>query len=363
MKHSSKVYHITKGDFWNAGDLATNKVMGYDKSRVMSLSLGTLDIANSDCSFNSEHVELLRGELISEFQQMTLNCIVHNDNIVIVKLSPNIDIEIDVKLSIKSAKCKDFENGVVPSCNSASYDYVCRKSLNNCTDNAMSWKSEVRLFGKIVLFDNGCLVTEKLEHNDGILFNSIKLGAGGNTKGATTDREMFNMDDLNNDGIKSFFNLEESDMDFVFKVNFTSSFLVSQVFSRRMLNRDASIINISSMSAYSSMTKVLGYSAAKSAINSLTQWMATYFAKAGIRVNAIAPGFFTTEQNKALLFNEDGSLSARSNKIINGILMGRFGDAKKFLGAVLWLADSNSSRYVTGIIVPIDGGYNAYSGV
>ena len=188
-------------------------------------------------------------------------------------------------------------------------------------------------------------------------------GAGGNTKGAITDNETFDVDDLNIDGIKSFFNIEESDMNFVHKLNFSSSFLVSQVFAKRMINGDASIINISSMSAFSPLTKVLGYSAAKAAINSLTQWMATYFASAGIRVNAIAPGFFATDQNRALLFNEDGSLSARSSKIIKGIPMGRFGHAKELIGTVMWLADSNLSAYVTGVIVPIDGGYSAYSGV
>lgn len=185
-------------------------------------------------------------------------------------------------------------------------------------------------------------------------------GAGGNHPDAITSEEKFKEVDAK----QSFFDLEESGFSHVFEKNFTGSFLVSQVFGRELLKRDSSVIlNISSMSAYAPLTKIPAYSAAKAAINNFTMWMAVHFAETGLRVNAIAPGFFLTTQNKELLLNEDGSHNARSEKIMTSTPMKRFGTPNDLLGAMLWLVDDTYSGFVTGITVPVDGGFRAYSGV
>ncbi|MFA6867046.1 MAG: SDR family oxidoreductase [Clostridia bacterium] len=185
-------------------------------------------------------------------------------------------------------------------------------------------------------------------------------GAGGNNAKATTSIEFHNEMEENS---KSFFELDKSGVDFVFNLNFMGTFLVTQVFAEDMVGNKGNIINISSMNAFTPLTKIPAYSAAKAAISNFTQWLAVYFAKSDIRVNAIAPGFFATNQNKALLFNEDGSLTARSNKILSNTPMGRFGEPEELLGTLEWLTDNEKSGFVTGIVVPIDGGFSAYSGV
>ncbi|WP_221567037.1 SDR family oxidoreductase [Alkalihalobacillus sp. TS-13] len=185
-------------------------------------------------------------------------------------------------------------------------------------------------------------------------------GAGGNHPDAITDSEKH--EDIEKE--KSFFDLDENGFKSVFDSNFTGSFLASQVFGRALLKAESpAILNISSMSAYSPMTKVPAYSAAKASINNFTMWMAVHFAEAGLRVNAIAPGFFLTTQNRKLLLNEDGSHTARSEKIITGTPMKRFGKPEDLLGTMLWLADESYSSFVTGTTVPVDGGFMAYSGV
>lgn len=185
-------------------------------------------------------------------------------------------------------------------------------------------------------------------------------GAGGNHPDAITAVETFGEE---TEG-KSFFDLEENGFSRVFASNFTGSFLASQVFGKELLKQEAPVIlNISSMSAYSPMTKVPAYSAAKSAINNFTMWMAVHFAEQNLRVNAIAPGFFLTEQNRDLLKNPDGSLTPRSGKIMSATPMKRFGKPEDLIGTMLWLVDENYSGFVTGITVPVDGGFMAYSGV
>ncbi|MFE4240083.1 SDR family oxidoreductase [Peribacillus butanolivorans] len=185
-------------------------------------------------------------------------------------------------------------------------------------------------------------------------------GAGGNHPDAITAPEKYGEDV---DG-KSFFDLDENGFSQVFASNFTGTFLASQVFGKALLQVEAPVIlNISSMSSYSPMTKVPAYSAAKASINNFTMWMAVHFAEEGLRVNAIAPGFFLTKQNRGLLLNEDGSLTARSNKIITATPMKRFGQPEDLLGTLLWLVDESYSGFVTGITVPVDGGFMAYSGV
>ncbi|MFU2015761.1 SDR family oxidoreductase [Peribacillus butanolivorans] len=185
-------------------------------------------------------------------------------------------------------------------------------------------------------------------------------GAGGNHPDAITAPEKYGEDV---DG-KSFFDLDENGFSQVFASNFTGTFLASQVFGKALLKVEAPVIlNISSMSSYAPMTKVPAYSAAKASINNFTMWMAVHFAEEGLRVNAIAPGFFLTKQNRDLLLNEDGSLTARSNKIITATPMKRFGQPEDLLGTLLWLVDESYSGFVTGITVPVDGGFMAYSGV
>lgn len=185
-------------------------------------------------------------------------------------------------------------------------------------------------------------------------------GAGGNHPDAITDVETA----VDATVGKSFFDLEQEGFDRVFSTNFTGSFLASQVFGRELLKQNHPVIlNISSMSAYSPMTKVPAYSAAKAGINNFTMWMAVHFAEKGLRVNAIAPGFFLTTQNKDLLTNPDGSLTPRSEKIMAGTPMKRFGKPADLVGTVLWLVDESYSGFVTGITVPVDGGFMAYSGV
>lgn len=188
-------------------------------------------------------------------------------------------------------------------------------------------------------------------------------GAGGNNPKGTTTNDYFDMTDVENPDVKSFFDLDGSGVDFVFKLNFLATFLTTQVFARDMVERGGNIINISSMNAFRPLTRIPAYSGAKAAVSNFTQWLAVHFAKAGIRVNAIAPGFFVTNQNRTLLFNPDGTPSARAEKILRGTPMGRFGEAKELMGTMLWLSDDEKAGFVTGIVVPIDGGFSAYSGV
>lgn len=189
-------------------------------------------------------------------------------------------------------------------------------------------------------------------------------GAGGNNPRATTDDEFFDQTKFGFENNKSFFDLDPAGFNFVFGLNFTGTLLPTQVFARDMIDKPGSVIlNISSMNAFTPLTKIPAYSAAKAAVSNFTQWLAVHFAKIGIRVNAIAPGFFSTAQNAALLWNEDGTPTPRTHKILNNTPMGRFGEPEELIGSVLWLLDNQSSGFVTGVIVPIDGGFSAYSGV
>ena len=186
-------------------------------------------------------------------------------------------------------------------------------------------------------------------------------GAGGNNPRATTDNEYQHEA---KEGQKTFFDLDQSGIDFLFKLNFQGTLLPTQVFAKDMVERKSgNILNISSMNAYIPLTKIPAYSGAKAAISNFTQWLATHFAGSGIRCNAIAPGFIVSAQNKALLFNEDGTPTARSGKILNGTPMGRFVDSNELLGGMLFLTDDKFASAVNGVILPIDCGFAAYSGV
>lgn len=188
-------------------------------------------------------------------------------------------------------------------------------------------------------------------------------GAGGNNPRATTDKEYYEAGDIDAD-TKSFFDLEQSGVEFVFNLNFIGTLLPTQEFARDMVDKkECNIINISSMNAYTPLTKIPAYSGAKAAVSNFTQWLAVHFSKTGIRVNAIAPGFFSTKQNEKLLWNADGTPTARTGKILAATPMGRFGEMEELTGAVLFLLNEKAASFITGVVIPIDGGFSAYSGV
>jgi len=190
-------------------------------------------------------------------------------------------------------------------------------------------------------------------------------GAGGNHPKATTTRENLELEDFDraDPEVTSFFDLDEAGMRFVFDLNLLGTVIPSQVFARQMVGRKGCcILNISSMNAFRPLTRIPAYSAAKAAVSNFTQWLAVHFAPVGIRVNAIAPGFFVTEQNRALLF-QDGRPSARAAKILGQTPMARFGAPGDLTGTLLWLTSEAGAGFVTGIVVPVDGGFSAFSGV
>ena len=205
------------------------------------------------------------------------------------------------------------------------------------------------------------VTTEKLGTGD-ILIN----GAGGNNPRGTTTKDYLEPSDLEEkvEGVKTFFDLDPDGVEFVFNLNFLGALIPTQVFALDMAKKPGSvIINISSMNSFRPLTRIPAYSGAKAAVSNFTQWLAVHFAKVGIRVNAIAPGFFITNQNTSLLLNPDGSYTARSEKILAHTPMGKFGTPDDLTGTLLWLCDNDASGFVNGVVVPVDGGFAAYSGV
>lgn len=186
-------------------------------------------------------------------------------------------------------------------------------------------------------------------------------GAGGNHPSGTTGHEFFEEDDVKND-IKTFFDLDPEGIQFVFNLNFIGTLLPTQVFGQD-LRDGGSIINISSMNAFTPLTKIPAYSGAKAAISNFTKWLAVYFSKAGIRCNAIAPGFFLTKQNEALLLDEHKHFTPRAQKIITNTPMGRFGNSEELVGALLFLINNDAASFINGVVLPVDGGFSSYSGV
>ncbi|MBE3554653.1 MAG: SDR family oxidoreductase [Thermicanus sp.] len=191
-------------------------------------------------------------------------------------------------------------------------------------------------------------------------------GAGGNHTKENTTHEFLEEKHLKEkaEGLLTFFDLDPESVQYVFNLNFLGTLLPTQVFAKEMIGKKgATIINISSMNAFRPLTRIPAYSGAKAAISNFTQWLAVYFAKVGIRVNAIAPGFFLTEQNRGLLLHEDETFTDRAQKILQQTPMGRFGQPQDLIGTLLWLVDEKASAFVTGVVIPVDGGFNAYSGV
>ena len=207
-------------------------------------------------------------------------------------------------------------------------------------------------------------VHDEIKKDFGIC-NLLINGAGGNNPKGTTTKEYLEFEDLkNSEEITTFFDLDPQGIEFVFNLNFLGTLIPTQVFAEDMANSGkGSIINISSMNAFCPLTKIPAYSGAKAAVSNFTQWLAVHFSHVGIRVNAIAPGFFVTNQNKSLLYNSDGTPTPRTDKIISSTPMKRFGEAEELIGTLLFLANDAASSFVDGIVIPVDGGFSAYSGV
>ena len=260
--------------------------------------------------------------------------------------------------------CAEFAKEMSKNGYAVALLYINEEAAKSVSDEICSCGGLAKAYKANVL-DRDCL--EEIHNQILAEFGKCTVlinGAGGNSKIATTAHEYFEEGDEDRDDILTFFNLDKSGFDFVFDLNIKGVLLPTQVFATDMIGCEGcSIVNISSMNAYTPLTKIPAYSSAKAAVSNFTQWLAVHFAKAGIRVNAIAPGFFSTIQNKSLLWNDDGTPTDRTRKILNSTPMGRFGRPEELLGVLKFLTDPIAASFVTGTVIPIDGGFSAYSGV
>lgn len=278
-------------------------------------------------------------------------------------LNTNLSGKVAVVTGAGGVLCSGFAKTLARAGASVALLDINLPSAQEVTEVICAEGGIARAYACNVLDKNACLsVAEQVQRDLGpcdILVN----GAGGNNPRATTDKEYFTPGDIDAD-TKSFFDLEADGVGFVFNLNFLGTLVPTQAFARQMIGRtECSILNISSMNAYTPLTKIPAYSGAKAAISNFTQWLAVHFSKVGIRVNAIAPGFFSTKQNAALLWNEDGTPTARTGKILSATPMGRFGQPEELEGALLFLLNSQAAGFITGVVLPVDGGFSAYSGV
>ena len=259
--------------------------------------------------------------------------------------------------TLAEALAKEGHNIAVLDLRKEAADKVA-ESINKTGGNAIG--VEANVLEKASLIKSKKIVNDAFGKVD-ILIN----GAGGNHPLGTTSNPFFQLEDLENktEGFKTFFDLDAKGIEFTFNLNFLGTLIPTQVFAEDMVGRDGcSVLNISSMNAFTPLTKIPAYSGAKAAVSNFTQWLAVHFSKVGIRVNALAPGFFLTDQNRSLLTNEDGSLTQRGQQIIDQTPMNRYGEPEDLVGTTLWLC-GEGSKFVTGVVVPIDGGFAAYSGV
>ena len=224
--------------------------------------------------------------------------------------------------------------------------------------------------GTAIGIGTNVLEKESLENAKSIInekFGTVDIllnGAGGNNPKGTTSKDYYNIGDEKLEDVKTFFDLDPEGVGFVFNLNFLGTLLPTQVFAHDLIGKkDATIINISSMNAFTPLTRIPAYSGAKAAVSNFTQWLAVHFSKVGIRVNAIAPGFFLTNQNRGLLIDENGEYTERSKKILSQTPMDRFGNQEELLGTLLYLLSHEASSFVNGVVIPVDGGFSAYGGV
>ncbi len=232
--------------------------------------------------------------------------------------------------------------------------------------NNINSKNGQAIFVNCDVLDKNSIEKARQEVNSQLGTCDILInGAGGNNIKGTTDNEKLSLEDIADDNnTKTFFDLDAKDISFVFDLNYLGTLIPTQVFARDMVGKqNATIIMITSMNAFRPLTKIPAYSSAKAAVKNLTEWLAVHFSDVGIRVNAIAPGFFSTNQNKALLFNDDGTPTKRTQKILNATPLNRFGESEELDGTLLFLLDEKYSSFITGVTIPVDGGFNAYSGV
>lgn len=282
-----------------------------------------------------------------------------------LKLPLNIDLtdKVCVVTGAGGAICGMFAKAVAQAGAKVALLDLNEAAAQKIVDEITADGGVAKAYGTNVLDRDALEQTHQLVLKDLGPCDILINGAGGNNPRATTDNE-FHHEAKNIKDCKTFFELDKSGVEFVFNLNFIGTLLPTQVFAIDMVDRKgSSILNLSSMNAYIPLTKIPAYSGAKAAISNFTQWLATYFAKSGIRVNAIAPGFFVGNQNRGLLFNDDGTPTARTAKILGGTPMGRFGELDELLGAMLFLLSSEAASFITGVVIPVDGGFAAYSGV